>query len=165
LSSQLLRLYEKYSKANTNVNEFNSSGQPLSALANMVPYITEALKMAANIIFNANIKRDASLVLFNDIFRGLTNICNFVLSILLYSYPNDIVCPLQKCQIHYPPLLDNVDNSGMVCKIEHVELQMLRIQTLSLIELWIIKEQLDIQIKNETANWEKVIKARNIQAQ
>jgi tripartite-type tricarboxylate transporter receptor subunit TctC len=27
------------------------------------------------------------------------------------------------------------------------------------------KEQLDIQIKNETANWEKVIKARNIQAQ
>jgi len=27
------------------------------------------------------------------------------------------------------------------------------------------KEQLDVQIKNETANWEKVIKARNIQAQ
>ena len=27
------------------------------------------------------------------------------------------------------------------------------------------KDQLDVQIKNETANWEKVIKARNIQAQ
>jgi len=27
------------------------------------------------------------------------------------------------------------------------------------------KEQLDVQIKNETTNWEKVIKARNIQAQ
>jgi hypothetical protein len=27
------------------------------------------------------------------------------------------------------------------------------------------KEQLDVQIKNESANWEKVIKARNIQAQ
>jgi len=145
LSSQLLRLYEKYSKANTNVSEFNSSGQPLSALANMVPYITEAFKMAANIIFNTNVKRDASLILFNDIFRGLTNICKFVLSILLYSYPNDIVYPLQKCQIHYPPLLDNVDSSGMVCKIENVEFQMLRIQTLSLIELWIMKEQLDIQ--------------------